>query len=49
MVTLLLKVEILTINGEDLRKIPTEHEESVKVHLTEANMKKIYGENCWVY
>ena len=26
MVTLLLKIEILTIKGEDLRKIPTGHE-----------------------
>jgi len=26
MITLLLKIEILTINGEDLRKIPTGHE-----------------------
>jgi len=26
MVTLLLKIKILTINGKDLRKIPTGHE-----------------------
>ena len=42
MVTFLLKIRILTINGEDLRKIPTGHElnqVNVKMHFTEAKMK----------
>jgi len=51
MVTLLLKVEILTIRGEDLRKIPTGHELNQLVNKCEGSLRRgkdekiRYGEN----